>query len=94
VEKTPAPGNRIVVNSDDRLNVNITKEFCETILDTIALWRMDYYHQQEPTYRPISHAYIIRNETGQKMRYWLCKTATPKKSPLQSKHPVSQQIIN
>jgi hypothetical protein len=64
-------GCRVLLKSQERLNINITRQFFETITNTLSFWKADYYNSVQFPYKIALHSFILRNETGQKLRYWL-----------------------
>lgn len=64
--------NRFEIRASQRLNMNFTKPFFDTIWNTLQGWKEDYYTlSSEYPSRFVRHPFILRNETGQSLRYWL-----------------------
>jgi hypothetical protein len=65
------------VRGMDKLNINLTKPFFETVLNTAHLLKEDIIKKRvapESPYRPAFHPFYIHNQTGQKLRYWFSNT--------------------
>lgn len=70
LEFTTNDNIRAYLRSSERLNVNITNEFFETMWTTLTAWQ-ENFGKAESSQREIIHPFVLKNETGQKIKYWL-----------------------
>jgi hypothetical protein len=73
VSETLSEGHKISLVSPQRLDVNLTMGFIDTILNAFNTWTEDYYdleHTKASTQSLAAFSYYIRNNTGSVIWYW------------------------
>lgn len=66
-------GHKISIVSPQRLDLNMTLGFIDTIVEAVHTWQEDYYDvesRKATTQSLAAFSYYIRNQTGSVLWYW------------------------
>eukprot|EP01094_Clydonella_sp_ATCC50884_P020473 TRINITY_DN4260_c0_g2_i1.p1 TRINITY_DN4260_c0_g2~~TRINITY_DN4260_c0_g2_i1.p1 ORF type:complete len:3475 (-),score=1195.12 TRINITY_DN4260_c0_g2_i1:66-10490(-) len=66
-------GMEVFIVAKERLSLNITRAFVETMLRAMEVWRVDFYDEAKTS--RASHPFYIRNLSGMDCFYWLTGTS-------------------